>query len=241
MRRLRRTITKGRAEEVGWGEGRGGRLFWEDEVRRYRRERDKGRQGKLERLPSFSPSLSLRKAAERETELWGAERPPRYSSYQPHSCPRHPHPASAAPRSGRAQLGPRPVASPPRCRCSPLRPVPAAAAPRCGRAPLRPHPAAAAHDCGPGKVVECGPAGEEGAPAASGRPRDSDLSDTATEQARHCTGDRFAVPPRYNEIGPRDSEKRRFSLSRTLVSLYLGRDCKTKNLIFPNWNNGKPV
>ena len=236
MRRLRRSITKGRAEEVGWGEGRGGRLFWEDEVRRCERERDKGRQGKLVRLPSFSPSLSLRKAAERETEMWGAEGPPRYSSYQPHSCP-----AASPPRYSGTPLRPRLAGAAPSCISAPVPLLPSAAAPRCGRAPLRPHPAAAAHDCGPGKVVECGPAGEEGAPAASGRPRDSDLSDTVPEQARHCTGDRFAVPHRYNEIGPRDSEKRRFSLSLALVSLYLGRDCKTKNLISPNWNNGKPV
>ena len=143
MRRLRRSITKGRAEEVGWGEGRGGRLFWEDEVRRCERERDKGRQGKLERLPSFSPSLSLRKSAERETELWGAEGPPRYSSYQPHSCP-----AASPPRYSGTPLRPRSAGAAPSCISAPVPLLPAAAGPRCGRAPLRPRPPAAAPRCG---------------------------------------------------------------------------------------------
>ena len=68
MGRLRRAIERGRG---GLGRREMGRLFGEDKVRRCEKE-ERGRNGQLGRLPSLSPSLLLRKAAERGTELWGA-------------------------------------------------------------------------------------------------------------------------------------------------------------------------
>ena len=128
-------------------------------TRRCERERDRGRQGGLGRLPSFSLSLSLRKAAERGTELWGSEGPPRCSSNQPHPCraafpphriptPLQRRPAAAAPRFSRAQVHLRPAAAAPRSRCAPLRPRPAGEAPSCISAPLPLLPSAAAPRCG---------------------------------------------------------------------------------------------
>ncbi len=73
----------------------------------------------IRRLPMFSPSLSLRKHAERETELWGAE-PRRNSNQQPLL-----QPAASAPRS-----------TPPRCSGATLWPCPTAIALSCISAPL---------------------------------------------------------------------------------------------------------
>ena len=129
---------------MGWGEGRWGRLLGKDTVRRCERERERGRNEGLGRLPSLSPSLLLRKAAERGTELWGAEGAGR--------APLHLRPAAAAPscigiRCRRVPLHLRPAAAASSCISTPLRPRPAASPPRCGRVPLHLRPAAAAPSC----------------------------------------------------------------------------------------------
>ena len=51
--------------------------------------------------------------------------------------------------------------------------------------------------------------------------RISELSDAAPELARYRTGDRLDAPARYIEIGPRCTEKWRFSVHRAVVSMYL--------------------
>jgi hypothetical protein len=137
-------------------------------VRRCARERERGRQGGLGRPPLLSPSLSLRKVAERGTELWVAEGKPRCSSNQPrpaaastprrNPAPLQRHPAAPPLCCGRAPLRLRPAASPLRFGRDPVQPRPAASPSRCGRAPLQaapscisaplqPRPATAASRC----------------------------------------------------------------------------------------------
>ena len=113
----------------------------------------------IRRLPSFSPSLSLHKAAERGTELWGTEGPPRCIRNsrirnQPHPrlatspprripTPLQRRPVAVALHCNHAPMQPRPAESPSRCRYAQPGPRPAASPPRCRSAPLRPRPVGA--------------------------------------------------------------------------------------------------
>ena len=90
----------------------------------------------IRRLPWYSPSLSLRKHAERETELWGAEHR-RSSNQQPLLQPAASAPRSTPPRCSGATLWPCPTAAALSCISAYLLLRPAADAPRCRGSGLR--------------------------------------------------------------------------------------------------------